>query len=361
MYLPIVTLRAPTFRRHPSFARDYTSHKGRLKGVIENDKLIFRYDENVVNVTRRQIIKEVTETWDDEDEYSRVEIDKDTVISHQEVKLWSANHFSKVKTTGRDDDYSWSREVEFYMSYNDVIGDIDKDTYSIYNLNSGLLISTTPRISISAGQDSFGSYEPYLTQVFQGFIAGQISDTAPLSLPRPELKVAVTINSGYQRGGLYWESGYYNLDVKLCLVNCDGKLLDPEKTFIRVWVDDEQLEDKVFSSYGNPYSKPLLYKITLNSYDYASWDHDKPSFDNYHPSVKVMCYFRNDDGTVVESPYAYINYPDGIEEIESDIKSRNVPSGDDRIYDLTGREVSKDNLSPGIYICNGRKFVVSGR
>jgi len=48
-------------------------------------------------------------------------------------------------------------------------------------------------------------------------------------------------------------------------------------------------------------------------------------------------------------------YPDtGIEELSV----TDLQQGDGYTYDLMGRRVNPDNLTPGIYICNGKKFAV---
>lgn len=49
----------------------------------------------------------------------------------------------------------------------------------------------------------------------------------------------------------------------------------------------------------------------------------------------------------------------GIENIDEDLSNERPDK--DVIYDLTGRIISGDNLQPGIYIRNGRKFMVGNR
>ena len=63
-------------------------------------------------------------------------------------------------------------------------------------------------------------------------------------------------------------------------------------------------------------------------------------------------------GTLKDVPFSYNNYgePAGIEELENDTEAKSID--DETIYNLRGQRIDESQLSPGVYIRGGKKFIV---
>lgn len=63
-------------------------------------------------------------------------------------------------------------------------------------------------------------------------------------------------------------------------------------------------------------------------------------------------------GRLTDVPFSYNNYgnPAGIEELENDTEGKSIDN--ETIYNLRGQRVDESQLSPGVYIRGGKKFIV---
>ncbi len=146
---------------------------------------------------------------------------------------------------------------------------------------------------------------------------------------------------------------YYGLAIRTSQIDNDNHLLDRSKMFYVVEVNGEEFTftPDVYTSLDEAIKEVPL---TLNDNDFF---YSLDNFQNFYIfrtdiesfGVRVI-YYGGDQR--VETPTT-IYTVDGIHDI--------TISADDAVadvYDLCGRKVNRDNLTPGIYISNDHKFVV---
>lgn len=69
-------------------------------------------------------------------------------------------------------------------------------------------------------------------------------------------------------------------------------------------------------------------------------------------------YYEKEDGSRIKSPRVRATNVTGIKDVVAESTSEPTFDIKDYVFDLSGRKVNPQNLSPGIYIRNGRKFLV---
>ena len=90
-----------------------------------------------------------------------------------------------------------------------------------------------------------------------------------------------------------------------------------------------------------------------NFYWYAGTQPPSPTNNKYHKVDKALTSIKEDNGAIT---FNFINgYATGIRDIKQD-----QPACDNMIYSISGQPVGKgtSSMQPGIYIRNGKKFVV---
>ncbi|MDE6007172.1 MAG: hypothetical protein K2G67_06430 [Muribaculaceae bacterium] len=256
-------------------------------------------------------------------------------------------------------DISFGTKVSFKCSQDDMIGRCDINNGLFHNFNYSLCVA--PKYANEIGYEYYNYEDQYLLVpgcVIDEFITGRISPTPPTSLPAPELSYSIEHRSGHSMGGFLWGDYTAKLDFKMPIVNQDHTLLDPLNLYIKLFENGELINNFSFYNFGNPFNFAHRY-----AYKLAEWIEDPITGEllNENPLMnnvyQALIYYKDSDGTIVESPKALLKYPsdaDSITEIAAP-----EPIHDGKTYDLTGREVNPDALAPGIYIRNGRKFAVA--
>lgn len=123
----------------------------------------------------------------------------------------------------------------------------------------------------------------------------------------------------------------------------EGPAMHYDKLKFRIFIDGEQ----------NP---AYDYAIRYYGHDFSGWnilqwnvEYDRP----FREAYAVMVYKYEDGSEVVSAPAPIVDVS-GVDEIFRD-NSEDVAAP---VYDLSGRRVKPDRLAPGVYIRNGKKFMV---
>lgn len=244
----------------------------------------------------------------------------------------------------------WTKDAghtdqHYYTSYN--VETVDKDITFDYNPNLKILNNPDCDIWVSTYQQDEYSYTTYdvpvlPSPIYSDFELINVPD-GPLTPKAPEFlydtpcprdnKNYVTLN-----GSILSEEGpamhYYNL-------------------YYRIYVDGKPYVYD-YSYYGDPLTDIYMgYK-------------GKSTRNRMHGSLIHIPYDKQLDNAYAVMVY---KYGDGLESISSpaplrdaskinDLISDNQDDMNTPVYDLSGRCVKRENLSPGIYIRNGKKFIV---
>lgn len=140
-----------------------------------------------------------------------------------------------------------------------------------------------------------------------------------------------------------WEFCHYDY-----LLSVQDPILGVERCVIAIFNDDEftpPITSKVFI--------PFSFNSTIGTYFDDDEQYYYDSLCEDYSTLYATLVLINPDGTETESEPAYLQ-----EAGARDVVKENEVKKEDAVYDLTGRRVSRDNLAPGLYISNGRKFIV---
>ncbi len=125
-------------------------------------------------------------------------------------------------------------------------------------------------------------------------------------------------------------------------IGMDGYMLNPENLYYRIYVDGSILNGSSSDS-----SKPIRFSDSPFIGRIYCKDFKLDSFDECY-AVMV----HKDGENEYESDLLYLGQS-GIEDL-----GQEEPVKDCQIYDLMGRKVYPENITPGIYIANGKKIMV---
>ena len=158
--------------------------------------------------------------------------------------------------------------------------------------------------------------------------------------------------------------GKWTLDY----LDINGYMMDPDRIFVQVYDSDNQPMYQLYIDYetwcqgytldfpfGTLYLEYLTGRVD-NTYIlsnnmksmYGVWK-DPSQKDDYISTYKANLVYMGDGYVAQSNPEL-----SGVEQIMEDDSTRQSA-----IYDLTGRKIKKENLSPGIYIINGKKVRIT--
>ena len=163
------------------------------------------------------------------------------------------------------------------------------------------------------------------------------------------------------------ESGYSNFSFTLPTEDVDGNLIDPEHLSFSIFIDDEE-EPFIFDAETYSYDidedmTEIPYYVYSSGYDfypyrvyfYRTNENDNPLFTK---RIGIQVYYTVDspEEKVPVSNASNIVYYElvvtGIESVKAEL-DLNAP-----IYNIMGQKMNGNSLPAGIYIQNGKKFIV---
>lgn len=332
---------------------DYGEVENWIAGIVKGDELIFK------NMEVQSIIIDTIGAYELYPE-EMIEYVDTTNVYYRAIKKFNSPH-SYSNTFGEGNKHGSS--VSFICSQEDVIGNCDLDKGLFHNFNASLCIAPKNVSSIGYESVTYGGtkYWPVPGCIIDEFITGKISLNPPASLQTPQISYNINSSYGHSMGGFDWITYNAELDFKMPIVNSDHTLIDTSKLFIKLFKNGEIIKDLPFKVYGDPFSSANYFSYTYATWSVNVYSDGTPRDDTDRNPLEVdvieaLVYYKNPDGTTIESPKARLDYPGNGNSI-TDIPATE-PIYDGKTFDLTGREVNPDALSPGIYIRNGRKFFV---
>ena len=321
------------------YTDDQENFSGWIRGDIDGERIVFR-DSSLVYISR---FDAVTDVWD----FECHNIISDTIPVVDSVRMWGVE-FGPLKKEEINEltalDY-W--DIRF--TGRDVTAEYNPRTDLIRHPDSELFFTPYRDKIYKCGQNWYDDEYLYyrldtpcydLNEVgIRDFLIGRVTDSDPDCLPAPEYRYTL---QGYRPNGTmvtYW----INMDI----VADDGWLLDYGRLWFDFYIDGICVKTRPYIEVADPFCK---YGVSS-----SMWvEKDIPMIEDI-PFVEIECWYETEDGGRITSGRVVGRDVSEVKEITVDpMGSEN----DGPIYDLTGRMVRGENLSPGIYIRNGRKFVV---
>lgn len=270
---------------------------------------------------------------------------------------------------------TWTRNewhgntTQIYVYFDDADQELEFDYDSekgvLSHPNFGFGITSVPLDKMTCYLRDEYYYETYIDINFD-YYGNTCIEKIPsgLQMPcQPEVRIGYVNNTYYKVPYIY--PSYYDTD---------GYMMDKSHLFLRIWKDGEPytFTAKDFSNATDTYedykSKAMYIEPTQTlPYDYlykymGFWDYN--SYDgiydesyyyyiclDFEPTDTELVYIK--DGIEYSSKGTISS---GVEEIKTDNSCSSVMDGN--IYNLNGQRVNPDNLIPGIYIRDGKKFVI---
>lgn len=236
-------------------------------------------------------------------------------------------------------------DQHYYTSYN--VETVDKDITFDYNPNLKILNNPDCVIWVSTYQRDGYSYETYdvpvlPSPIYSDFELIYVSD-GPLTPKAPEFL--------YDTPCPRDNKNYVTLNGSI--LSEEGPAMHYSQLYYRIYIDD-----KPYIHDYNSDGEPII--------DIGMGYKGKNTRNRVHGSLIHIPYAKQLDNAYAVMVY---KYADGLESISSPAPLRAaskindlVRDGQDDmntpVYDLSGRCVKPENLSPGIYIRNGKKFIV---
>lgn len=213
---------------------------------------------------------------------------------------------------------------------------------------------------LSNPSSSFGfPKEPYGNWETTTSIVGGVSPTAfgfHDFFYKPEIKKIPKKRQVPQKPRMSYSSKNEECTISATYFDTEGYVIDPSKLFIKITryglpllIDPSDINEKY--CYHLPLELLPLEMINQVMFD----DKGMIGPSSYYFTLKNA----KEYGDTVE--LLYINGDEIISSNEADAKveiNESYPNIDDATYDLSGRKVNPSNLAPGMYIRNGKKFVV---
>ena len=346
VYLKMVSFSQPKYGPD-SDKRDI--YEGWIKAVIEGDSLRFPNNE-LIAYSNYDMIRRQYFTYDI---YSRMDtiLDyKDTVVSYsikigEEIQMepYALPCYQAVPML----------EIEY----------LNRDMKAYYNPQTGLISNPDAGLFIT------NERPPYLKNWYlkdgmaiNKLLIGPIADDEEVTSIHP------VVTYTFEKNGQYSDLTLY---TDLDIITDNGKLLDVNKIHVDISAAYEKYSYTPMSGGIDSY-----YWDDTDHKDFLSVASPFNDNSNYFfrsniitlDRLEVMVYYEKDDGTKVGTPWFVPTNVTGINNIYDDRGNDVLESGSDRtgrfadkVFDLTGREVNSENLTPGIYIKNGRKFAVGAK
>lgn len=242
------------------------------------------------------------------------------------------------------DSYTEYEEHTAYTKFIEVITPLGEDV-SFASSGSGDVLTTDMMFKISLVPDSESRYDyDYMdlhgdAEIYYRSVFSRIPD-GPQFPQAPEIKVD---NYGGDTSTVTICGSYFDTN---------GYVMDVERMYYKLCIDGEPYvftnESFFKSSYLTEPTEYLSYARMNISLDTVNIPYE------YRFSIELP----SDQVDSVEAELIYIQ--DGREYSSSvgTVTAGGNPWEDNTVYDLTGRGVSPESLSPGIYIRGGKKFVV---
>lgn len=222
----------------------------------------------------------------------------------------------------------------------DVLLDYDSDRKWIHNPASCIWVSDN-KVDWDCTGGREGPLWPW--SVYDDFELFYVPE-GPLTPRVPQFKL------GTYNDPLTWEEKKCLL-LSGCVTSEEGPSMHYYRLYFRVYVD------------GQPYvlsywEDEPRYDLWMDYGGRKTWDGYGKSvlvpFDRpFREAYAVMVYKYEDGSEVVSAPAPIVDVS-GVDEIFRD-NSEDVAAP---VYDLSGRRVKPDRLAPGVYIRNGKKFMV---
>lgn len=227
----------------------------------------------------------------------------------------------------------WGAFYTYIPTESSISFDWDAEKKSLTNPSSDFLFSTAVNSSVNMGS--------WIAPRIKEFNDGAATPKTP----------AITDAAIHQET----EESYIAIAIRTSIFDVEDSMMDASQLYYRVYVDDEPFtfDPSVYTTLSEPME---LVPLTFTDNDFFI------SFGNYQN------FYLFDDS--VKTVGVQLVYMGGDTETRSDITTwtnegasvKAVSSGDDdsesKVYDLTGREINKTSLTPGIYVKKGHKFVV---
>ena len=324
------------------YTDDQENFSGWIKGDIEGNKLVFK-DSSLVYVSR---FDAVTDVWD----FESHKVIRDTIPVVDSVRMWGVEFGPLEKY-----EYNEVTALDYWdvsFTGHDVSAEYNPRTDLIRHPDSELFFTPYRDKTYKCSKmlyDNEYLYEWLDTPCYdlnevgiKDFLIGRVMERDPGSLPAPEYRYTLrTLDSSmpYPTRADYW----INMDI----VTDDGWLLDYGRLWFDFYIDGICVKTRPYIEVADPFCK---YGVRS-----AMWvEKDIPMIEDI-PFVEVECWYETEDGGRITSGRVVGRDVSEVKEITVDTTGS---ESDGPIYDLTGRMVRGENLSPGIYIRNGRKFVV---
>ena len=261
--------------------------------------------------------------------------DKVTFANAQVVGVKAGYMMYLTPATHETDDSEGFVMTTFTPTKADLTFDYDAESCSLTNPSADILLSI----------------EPESTMHLYSYIAPTIKKFDDVArTPMKPVFTNVSFND--------WDTPtYYGIALRTATFDAEDNFLDPAKMALRFTVNGEPY---TFTAAEYPCLSEDLTELPLtlstpDYYFYRSDNYNSVTINGEEDSIKTLTvqlvYYGG--GTESVSEVETWVAESGIEDIVSD-KDIDAP-----IYNLQGMRVSRDSLTPGIYITGGKKFVVT--
>jgi len=234
-----------------------------------------------------------------------------------------------------DDYYGGQYTYTFNPDSTGIVFDYDPQTRSFWT-ERGLVVNNA--------KDSLDRFERYPKATFRPYTEKAGTPSAPRIL---------------QIDDQFWAHGYKTSMMAMEVPVCDeeGNFMDPSKLAYRLYVDDDEPYNIYKDEYPNiPVDEieEIPYYFTDNRYLYPKGNF-MYIFQNGFERMGIQSIYygggeRHETGIYYTVPNSLQD--DGVEEIV------NSKSSNGKLFDLSGRQMQHANLTKGLYIKNGKKYLI---
>lgn len=246
------------------------------------------------------------------------------------VYLTGASH----ETITNDWGFSYT---QFTATGEDITYDFDAETLSLTNPSGDLLMTVEPNAT--------SALFSYIAPAVKLYNDGARTPMAP----------KFTDVSFYDWG----EPAYYGIALRTATFDVDGNFIDPAKIAIRFTVNGEPYTFTA-AEYTCLSEDLTELPLTLTTSDYTFyWSNNYNSISIFgeQDSIRILTAQLVYYGGDTESLSAVATWEAEGSGVEENIAAESNKEA--AIYNLQGVRVDRNNLTPGLYISNGKKFVVT--
>lgn len=266
-----------------------------------------------------------------ESSWVRGHIDGNKVTIKNGLRLYGMGYLFSCEYWSESEYYmeGYSRRTWYARALDDdIVFDYDAERKWLHNPNHAIWMSDDG--STYYQDSSTHEWSLWPENLLNGYELTYVPE-GPLT-PQPP-KFTYEIDSDGRR--------YMKLDGNL--FSEEGPAMNFRKLCFRIYVDGKQVPDNDLRGHRDkPTSDGWHYKT-------ASIEFNEP----FQEAYAVMVYKYEDGSEIVSAPAPIVDVS-GVDEVfREDMDDINAP-----VYDLSGRHVQPERLAPGVYIRNGRKFLV---